>query len=95
MVDENFLLVAAHVDDSVRRKVELGEYVDFAHLLLTDKVMNEHSTRMEWVQEGGQTFLVPAGANKDKQGITSFHRWEQAFRVFSDIFTRAHPDRAA
>ena len=97
MVDENFLLVAAHVEDNLRLKIEKGDYVDFARLLPNDRVMQESDNRMEWVQEGGNTFLAPVGwrSNKEKGGITSFSKWEQAFRVYSDIYCRAHPDRSA
>ena len=96
MVDESFLLVAAHVDDNLKRKIELGQYVDFSKLLPSDRIATENDNRMVWVQEGGNTFLAPANQKgKEIQGITSFHRWEQSFRVFSDIYTRAHPDRAS
>ena len=37
VVDEKYKVVASHVDRSTRKKVEMGEYVDFAKLIPTDK----------------------------------------------------------
>ena len=36
LVDEEFCLVASHVEESIKRKIEEGEYVDFAKLLPQD-----------------------------------------------------------
>ena len=95
MMDENFLLVAAHIEESTRKRIEQGGYVDFARLLPNDRVFAEHDSRMEWIQEEGRTFLAPAGyRNRDRNGITSFSKWEQAFRVYSDIYSRANPEKA-
>ena len=33
MIDENFQLVVAHVDQNIKKKIEMGEYIDFALLL--------------------------------------------------------------
>ena len=93
MVDEEFLAVAAHVDESLRLKIVNCEYVDFSKLLPRDRVAAEEDNRMEMINQGGQTFWVPA---KDRNGgaISNYSRWEQAFRVYSDIFTRQHPHKA-
>ena len=40
---------------------------------------------------GGRTYWVPVG---ETTNVTSFSRWEQAFRVFSDIYNRHQPDRS-
>ena len=34
IIDEGYLQVAAHIDDSLRAKIQNFEYVDFAKLLL-------------------------------------------------------------
>ena len=49
---------------------------------------------MEIVNHNGKTYFVPA-VNSDPTGISNFSRWEQAFRVFSNIYTRRYPSRAA
>ena len=50
---------------------------------------------IEWylVIKGGQTFFVPV-ADCELMEITNFSRWEQAFRIFSNIFTGEHPKKA-
>ena len=42
---------------------------------------------------GGKTFWVPA-ADHEVQSIHNFSKWEQAFRVYSDIYLRSHPARS-
>lgn len=49
---------------------------------------------MEIVNRNGKTYFVPA-VDSDPTGISNFSRWEQAFRVFSNIYTRRYPSRAA
>ena len=48
---------------------------------------------MEMINRDGRTYFVPVG-NSDLQTISSFSKWEQAFRVFSNIYTRRHPQRS-
>ena len=86
MVDEEFLAVAAHVDDSLKAKIIKCEYVDFAKLLPRDVVQAEEDNRMEMVNQGGHTYWVPA-RDHNLAAVSSYARWEQAFRVYSDIFT--------
>ena len=51
---------------------------------------------MQMIVKNGQTFWRPAKKfGMDPQTISSVHRWEQAFRVFSDVYLRAHLGRAA
>ena len=46
---------------------------------------------MELVNRGRQSFFIPA--ERENSGITNFNKWEQAFRVFMNIFTKEYPDR--
>ena len=41
MVDEDYLLVASHVDSVTYNKIVQGEYVDFAKLIPKDKILQE------------------------------------------------------
>ena len=41
----------------------------------------------------GQTFLSP-GSNDKSVKITSFRKWEQAFRMYATIYCGANPSRA-
>ena len=94
MVDENYMLVAAHLE-SLQRKIIQGDYVDFSKLLPQDKIVEEKDDTMQMVIKNGQTFWKPArNCGLDPLAVNSVHRWEQAFRVFSDVYLRAHPSRA-
>ena len=94
MVDENYLVVAAHVDETTQAKIELGQYVDFARLIPHDRVMEEEDNAMQMVVKQGKTYWKPAVCSECPT-INNIGKWEQAFRVYSDIYTRAHPTRAS
>ena len=94
LADENYLIVGNHVDECTHNKIENGEFVDFARLLPRDRVEFEEDNRMEIVNRNGKTYFVPASDVDSSGGITNFSKWEQAFRVFSDIYTRKYPLRS-
>ena len=48
---------------------------------------------MEMVNRGVMSFWVPL-SDRENTAITNFGRWEQAFRVFMNIYTCFHPTRA-
>ena len=50
--------------------------------------------QMEFVYKGGQTFFVNAAEHDETNGIVNFHKWKQAFRIFSNIYTQKFPGRA-
>ena len=93
MVDEGFMFVASHIDPVLKNKIEKGEYVRFSKLIARDRVEVEEEVRMEMVNKDGKPVWVPA-SEKDLTTVNSFNRWEQAFRVFSDIYLKVHPQRA-
>ena len=49
---------------------------------------------MELVNRNGNTYFVPVSDHECASGITSFYKWEQAFRIFSNVYTRFFPHRA-
>ena len=51
MVDEGFLMVAAHVSEVLRRRIEQGEYIDFTRLIPRDRVTHEEDNRLVPVHE--------------------------------------------
>ena len=93
-VDENYMMLG-FIEESLFDKIIKHEYVDFARLIPKDKLLMEEDNRMELVSRGGSTFFVPV-ADRETQGnnINSFNKWEQAFRVFSNMYTKVYPDRA-
>ena len=50
---------------------------------------------MEIVNRNGKTYFVPANDLSDSSGITNFSKWEQAFRVYSNIYCKRFPDRSS
>ena len=92
MVDESYSVVAAHVDEATYDKIIQCKYVDFAKLIPKDKIHEEEDNIMQLVWRNGRTFYAPV-----KEGVTinSFNKWEQAFRVFANIYTQEYPHRSA
>ena len=95
VADDNYIMVGANIDAALRDKISKGEYVDFARLLTRDRLSNDNHC-MELVFKGGQTYFVPA-ADRDMTGnsVNSLAWWEQAFRVFSNIYLKSNPQRAS
>ena len=93
-VDENFMVIGSHVDPAFKLKIINSEYVDFSKLIPKNKLNKDEDHRMELVSKGGYTYFLPM-SDRESTAISGFGHWEQAFRVFSNIFTRAHPQKAA
>ena len=94
-MDEDYRLVASHVDAKLRAQILNHEYIDFSKLLpRMDRVasLEEDSPVMQMVNRGGVTGSAPAPDRMSS--INSYSKWEQAFRVFSDIYTEAYPGRS-
>ena len=91
--DENYQIVGANLDPSIRNKIINHEYVDFSQLIPKDRVYSQDDHRMELICKGGQTYFVPVSDRKTV-GIHSLPRWEQAFRVFSNVYTKQFPHGA-
>ena len=92
-VDEKYLVIGSHVDAALQAKIINHEYIDFARLLPKDRITKEDDHQLELVNKGGMTYFAPI-SDRDMVGINSFSKWEQVFRIFSNIYTRAYPERA-
>ena len=92
-LDEEYLVVGGHVDEALRVKIVNFEYIDFARLLLKDKILKSEDNRLELVFKNGATYFTPV-FDRETSAITNFNRWEQAFRIFSNVLTQAHPHKA-
>ena len=87
------MVIRANIDSSLRDKIKRGNYIDFVKLLPKEHASNFDEPKLEIVQRAGQTFFVPSEC--DSVNISNFGRWEQAFWVYLNIYTKEHPDRAA
>ena len=88
----SYIVVGNHLDHLTIDKIERGDYVDFDKLIPKDRILAQEDQRMEMVIKGGKTFYIPVSDTTD---ITNFARWEQAFRVYSNVYTRANPHRSS
>ena len=86
VVDENYIVVGGNIDLAIQEKIKKGEYMDFTHLLPRERPEGDDN-RLELVYRGGQTYFVLA-SDRDSVGITSLQKWEQAFRVYSNVFLK-------
>ena len=90
--DDDFFHLTCHIDPSLIHKIEKGKFVELEKLLPKEKLgRNSEDNRLEWVQRDGGTYLVPA--QKDNK-ISSFRKWEQAFRGYATIYCGANPHRS-
>ena len=97
IMDEDYLIVAAHVDECLECQIRNGEFVDFTRLLRRHHVQMQQDNRIELVNVNGHLSCTAMSANSSNNefSISSFARWEQAYRVFSNIHMRQFPQRAA
>ena len=91
-IDEDYLLVGGFLDENLKEKIVSGSYVDFSKLMPKDKTPDEDG-RMEMVNRGGKTYWV-AASERENVTISSYLKWEQAFRVYSNVFSTFYPDKA-
>ena len=91
LIDQDYQVVGAHVDESLKQKIIEGQYIDFGKLIPKDKILSEEDGRMELVIRNGKSFWTPVS---ESVTISNFARWEQAFRVFSNVYTGAHPQKS-
>ena len=75
LMDESFQLVAAHVDESVKKKIVNCEYIDFALLLPRDRISRAEDNRMELINKDGRTYFVPAQEKENSGVISNFSHW--------------------
>ena len=92
LVDEEYTSVGAHLDEQMISKIRKGEYVDFSKLLPRDKIVVEEDHRLQPIFRDGQVFWQTPN---DAPGIYNFNKWEQAFRVYSRVYSNYHPYRVS
>ena len=93
--DNQFIQVISHVDEQLVLKIEQGEYVDLRKLRISYKLKQNESQRygFQIKNDDGNSYLVPT-SDEGEQKINHACRFEQAFRVYTTIYTTANPDRA-
>ena len=92
-IDQDYQMLDMHVDETIEKCIQAFEYVDFSKLVSRNKLVKDDDQRLEIVNHNGMTFLSPI-ADRENVQITSYIKWEQAFRVFSNILTSKFPAKA-
>ena len=93
LIDNDYQMIDAHLDKSIRKKIWNYEFIDFGKLLVRGCAGRDNEHRLEFVTKNGQTFLTPVG-DCDSSHISSYAKWEQAFRIFSNVLTSKFPQKA-
>ena len=74
-------------------KIECGEFVDLEKLIFGDSPKGGYDERLEFVNREEQTYLAPVHEREPR--ISGVRHWEQAFRVYAAIYSKANPMRSA
>ena len=94
LIDQDYQMIDAHLDISVKRKIQNLEYIDLGKLVTKYKaIQDEGNQRLEFINKNGFTYLSPV-SERDHVQINSYAKWEQAFRVYSNILTSKYPEKA-
>ena len=93
-IDKDYQVIDAHVEEAIQIKIQSFEYVDLSKLLQKHKIFGrDKEQRMEFVTKNGFTYLSPI-SERDMVQINSYHKWEQAFRIYCNILTAKFPGKA-
>ena len=92
-MDEDYQMIDSHSDDNLRDKILNWKYVDFFKLVPKTKGgWEEEHQRLEIINENGVSFLSPVSERESVQ-ITSYSKWEQAFRIYLNVVTLKYAKR--
>ena len=99
--DDEFFHVTSQIDPSLRIKIERSEFVELERLLPKDRGSSSYRSGNEEINkqlfqlitQGTNNYVDPPMVRAGK--INSIHKWDQAFRVFTAIYTHANPERAS
>ena len=92
-MDEDYQMIDSHIEEAIREKITSFEFVDFSKLLVKNKSLRDGDQRMEIVSRNGMTYLSPVSERESVQ-MSSYAKWETAFRVYSNILTTKYPGKA-
>ena len=96
LIDQDYQMIDSHIDENLRKKIVNFEFVKFSKLIPNHRTARgDDSTgqRLEIVNHNGQSFLSPV-AERERVNISSYGRWEQAFKVYSNVLTAKFPEKA-
>ena len=94
--DQDFSEATCHVDQPTKSKISRGQFIEVAKLIPKQRVMkNDEAKRLEFINKDGMTYYIPSSYEDKEQKITNVRRWEQGFKVYADIYSKAQsPQRS-
>ena len=92
--DDEFAHSTCHLDESMIEKAELGKWVELVKYYPRDEYRSEEEKRTELMNKNGMSFWVSASNTaRNEVKLTSYAKWEQAFRCYSTIYCRKKPSK--
>ena len=94
-VDDQFFHLTCHVDPQLAAKIERGEFIDLEKIMPKNNLIGGTTgvQHMELVNKDGNMYFSPVADKGSK--ITGIRKWEQAFRIYAVIYSRANPHRSS
>lgn len=98
-IDQEHSSLTARVNPEIKRRIEMGQYINLQRLLPKFKVdPNDDHDKFRMVSKDGYSYFVDDKESSNKEDglpINSLARWDQAFRVYSAIYLEANPLKVA
>ena len=88
--DDEFFHLTCHIESSMRVKIERGKFIELEKLMPKTRSFTQcfsEENKMKLVNREGSSYWVP-------EKIGSLKKWDQAFRIYAAIYSRANPIRA-
>ena len=92
-IDEDYQMVDVHLDDVIHKRICNFEFIDLSKLLQRNKGFKDNDQRMKIASRNGYTFLSPISEHEAIQ-VNTYNKWEKAFRIYSNVLTAKHPQKA-
>ena len=93
--DDDFYEMTCHVDSALKKKIQRGEFIELEKLLPKPLDLKDNKEQtIDIIEREGQSYLVP-GKVRDQMKITNVKRWDEAFRVYVSIYSKANPNRSS
>ena len=95
LMDQDYQMIDVHLDNHLKQRIWAFEYTDLSRVLSQGRnVFEEEGQRLEFINKNGSTYLSPATDKGDVTAISSYFKWEQAFRICSNVLTSKFPHKA-
>ena len=92
-IDEDYQMIDNHIDEVMRKRIQRYEFVELGKLLPRNRMGDEDHQRLEIVNRNGMSYLSPV-SEREVNNIHSYNKWEQAFRIYTNILTTKYPGKA-